>query len=147
VLQAIGHHILDGAENIVPTDKERLGSLFPTQLASPMGQKQSKGIGDAKFTRGPGNLFDVNAAISAINTSKGANQKNRKRPEWDELPGTFRKMIVGGTSLVTFGTESPGILPRSNPDFDDIAAELIPADIGIAETLDWKDPIQYGLYL
>ena len=139
--------MLYGIEYVIPTDIEGFGSLFPTQLACPMSQEQSKGIGDAQFARGPGNFFGVNTAIPAINTSKGIKQINRKSPEGDKLPGTFRKMIVGGATFVTFGAESPGILPRSNPDFDDIAAELIPADFAIAETLDWMDPIQYSFDL
>ena len=134
--------MLYGIEYVIPTDIEGFGSLFPTQLACPVSQEQSKGIGDAQFARSPGNFFGVNTAIPAINTSKGIKQKNRKSPEGHELPGTFRKMIVGGTPFVTFGAASPGILPRNNPDLYDIAAELIPVHFGIAETLDWKDPIQ-----
>ena len=56
-------------------------------------------------------------------------------------------MIVGGTSFVTFGAASPGILPRYNSDLYDIFAELIPVHFGVAETLDGKDPIQYGFDL
>lgn len=88
------HHPFHCIEDLLPAGPEASCRFFPGQLASPLRQEQHVSLRQRVLAAGPRHLFNLHAAIAAVDAAHGIEQKDRKAPHRDKLELALCERVV-----------------------------------------------------
>src|SRR5579871_717265 len=98
-----------------------LGSFFPGEFAGPTSQNDHISFGQLMFAIAPGNLFDDDPAISALNSAHGVQEENEQTPEGNEFEPSLGKVIVTRRRSMAARAGGGGPAPGADYDFQALA--------------------------
>ena len=142
------HRHLDRPEDIVPAGLKGSGYLQPGEALGPTGEEPGIGGGQVPLPLCPGNPFDLDPAIRAIDPPHGIQEEHRNPPQGNELETALLLGVVARANLAATGTNGPAALTR--PDFHlqgKSARALAPTYRAVHKISMQLHPIQDRLYL
>ena len=98
--QTIFNYLLYRRGYCTPSTTKQLGYLFPWQELRPCSQKMGKGCGEPMFASAPGEVFNLDAAITTMHSSRCISKPNRNSPKW------YMPKSTNGKGIPVFGSAS-----------------------------------------
>jgi len=142
------HSHLDRSEDILPSSFKGLRDIQPGKTFCPAGKEPSIGDGQMLFPFCPGNPFDLNAAIRAVDPSHGIEEENSDAPQGNELKATAGLGVIAWAGFAATRADWPTGFSWSDFYFQGQSPCLFTQmDRTINKTFVQLDPIQYSFDL
>ena len=136
---AMGETVLDNplhaAKYVIPFGMKHACAVFPAKQAGPLGQKDTKIVGEAMFASCPRNDLGSDAiTMPTVHAAHAVVKAHRDVPKGNviESPGIFCG-VVGGTGFVAAAAYGPGVFTRHDGDFDELLGAAFEQSLALCD--------------